>query len=121
MFDIQTEQHGNIFIMRLLGSVLLPDALQFSKQLTALTASSSISQAVLDLSQVTAIDKAGLGVLVSMSTRYRGGGRRLVLLAPAPHVVQILKDAQIEGFFPTFDTEQELRGYFPGITGNPEK
>lgn len=113
MFDLQAEQLGNILIMRLKGSVLLPDAIAFGQQLAALASAHNITQAVLDLSKVTTIDKAGLGVLVSMSTRYRGGGRRLVLLSPAPHVVELLKDAQIEGFFPTYETEEELKGYIP--------
>lgn len=121
MYEIQTEQHGNILIMRLLGSVLLPDAIQFSRQLADLTASPTISQAVLDMSQVTAIDNACLGVLVSMSARNRGGGPRLNLLAPAPHVVQALKDAKIDGFFPTFDYEQGLMGYLPVSAGTLEQ
>lgn len=113
MFDLQTEQHGNMLIMRLHGSVLISDAIAFDRQLATLTASAHITQAVLDLSEVKAIDRAGLGVLVSMSTRYRGRGRRLVLLSPAPHVVQLLQETKIEGFFPTFYNEEELKGTIP--------
>ena len=59
------------------------------------------------------MDNAGLGVLVSISTKLQGRGRRLVLLNPAPHVAQLLKDAEIEGFFPTCESEEELKGYTP--------
>lgn len=99
MYEIQTEQHGGILIMRLLGSVLLPDTIQFSRQLADLTASSSISLAARDMSQVTASDNSCLGVLVSLSARNRGGAPRLNLLALAPHVVQALKNAKIDVFF----------------------
>lgn len=112
MFELKSELHGRILIIRLLGSVLLPDAITFDQQLSQHLATPTITQAILDLSLVKNIDKAALGVLVGISTRYRGGGRRIVLLAPAPHVVQILKDAKIEGFFPTFESEEELKGTF---------
>ncbi len=112
MFELKPELHGKILIIRLLGSVLLPDAIMFDKQLSQHLSTPHLTQAILDLSLVKNIDRAALGVLVGISTRYRGGGRRIVLLAPAPHVIQVLRDAKIEGFFPTFESEEELKGIF---------
>ena len=74
-------------------------------------------QVVLDLSQAGRMDKAGLGVLINLCFQLQGRGRRLVLLNPAPHVAQLLKDAQIDGFFPTCEREEELKGYIPDVTG----
>lgn len=113
MFDLQAESHKKVTILRLTGDILLPDVAQFSLQLEGCLLAPGISQVVLDLSHAGKMDNAGLGVLVSASTKGRGRGRRLVLLTPAPHVAQLLKEAEIEGFFPTFDSEEELKGHIP--------
>ncbi|WP_022655720.1 STAS domain-containing protein [uncultured Desulfovibrio sp.] len=111
MFDLQAESHNNVDILRLTGDVLLADVVEFNRRMEESIAASNVPQAVLDLSQVGRMDNAGLGVLVSISTKLQGRGRRLVLLNPAPHVAQLLKDAEIEGFFPTCESEEELKGY----------
>ena len=113
MFNLQAESHTKVTVLRLTGDVLLPDVAQFSRQLEEHLLAPGIRQVVLDLSLVSRIDKSGLGVLVSASTKGRGHGRRLVLLTPAPHVAQLLKEVEIEGFFPMFDSEEELKGYIP--------
>ena len=115
MFDLQAERHGTAAILRLKGDVLLGDAVEFNRQMQAHMSSPQIMQTVLDLSTAGKMDKSGLGVLVSLSTRYQSRGRRLVLLNPAPHVAQLLKEAEIEGFFPTFDSEEELKGTLPSV------
>ena len=93
MFDLQAELYNKIIILRLTGDILLAD--------------------VVDLSRAGRMDNAGLGVLVSISTKLQGRGRRLILLCPAPPVAQLLKDAEVEGFFPTYESEEELKGYIP--------
>lgn len=113
MFDLQAESHNNVDILRLTGDVLLPDVVEFNRRMEEGMAASNVPQAILDLSQAGRMDNAGLGVLVSISTKLQGRGRRLVLLNPAPHVAQLLKDAEIEGFFPTCESEEELKGYTP--------
>jgi anti-sigma B factor antagonist len=40
-------------------------------------------------------------------------GRRLVLLCLAPHIDKLLKEAEIEGFFATCESEEELKGFIP--------
>ena len=113
MFTLQAESHKNVTVLRYLGDMLLPDVPQFSRQLEAHLLAPGIKQVILDLSHVDKVDSSGLGVLVSASTKSRGHGRRLVLLTPAPHVAELLKKVEIEGFFPTFDSEEELKGFIP--------
>lgn len=113
MFELKAESHTNVTVLRYIGDLRLPDVAEFSKQLESYLLAPKMRQVVLDLSQVGKVDNSGLGVLVSASTKGRGSGRRLVLLAPAPHVAELLRKAEIEGFFPTFDSEEELQGYIP--------
>ena len=113
MFKIEPECHGDILILRLSGDILLADAVEFNTQMEKILASDKISQAVIDLGQVGQVDNACLGVLVSLNTIYQNKGRRLVLLRPAPHVLEVLRQAEIEGFFPTFSSEDSFRGFVP--------
>ena len=113
MFELKAESHTNVTVLRYSGNLLITDVAEFSKQLEDHLLASGIREVVLDLSHVEKVDTSGLGVLVSASTKGRGRGRRLVLLMPAPHVAELLRKAEIEGFFPTFESEEELKGYIP--------
>lgn len=112
MFALQAEQQKNFVILRLTGEVLLPDAPEFQRELEKHSLAARINQTVIDLSLVRKIDTAGLGVLISVSTLLQGRGRRLVLLCPAKHVMELLKKSEIESFFPTFENEDELIANF---------
>lgn len=98
MFELKAESHTNVTVLRFSGNLLLPDVAEFSKLLEEHLLAPNIRQVVLDLSHVEKVDTSGLGVLVSASTKGRGRGRRLVLLMPAPHVAELLRKAEIEGF-----------------------
>lgn len=113
MFSLQAESHNKVTVLRLAGDMVLPDVPDLSRQLDAYILAPGIRQVVLDLSEVNKLDASGLGVLVSASTKGRSQGRRLVLLTPAPHVTDLLRKFEIEGFFPTFYSEEELKGYIP--------
>ncbi|WP_303172824.1 STAS domain-containing protein [uncultured Desulfovibrio sp.] len=113
MFDLQAELYNKIIILRLTGDIFLADVVEFNQQMENHIAAPDIAQVVVDLSRAGRMDNAGLGVLVSISTKLQGRGRRLILLCPAPHVAQLLKDAEVEGFFPTYESEEELKGYVP--------
>lgn len=113
MFDLQAELYNKIIILRLTGDIFLADVVEFNQQMENHIASPDIAQVVVDLSRAGRMDNAGLGVLVSISAKLQGRGRRLILLCPAPHVAQLLKDAEVEGFFPTYESEEELKGYVP--------
>ncbi len=113
MFELKAESHPNVTVLRYAGDMCLPDVAQFTRELEAHLFAPNIRQVILDLSAVGKADMSGLGVLVSVNTKGCGMRRRLVLLNPAPHVAALLRKAEIEGLFPTFDNEDELKGYIP--------
>ncbi|WP_165174662.1 STAS domain-containing protein [Desulfovibrio sp. ZJ369] len=113
MFTLFAESHRDVTIVRLSGDMLLADVAQLNQELDQYLLAPDVSQIVLDLSRIERVDTSGLGVLVSESTKVRNMGRRLILLTPSPQVAQLLKEAEIEGFFPTFESEEELNGYIP--------
>lgn len=113
MYSLDVENTGVTLIVRLHGDVLLPEVASFNAVMRGHSKTPGITQLVLDLSGVGRMDASGLGVLVSLNTSMQRYGRRLVLLCPAPHVVSLLQQAEIEGFFPTLESEEELKDYTP--------
>lgn len=108
MFNLEPLLDGPTLNIVLSGDVLLNDVVLFNNTMREHSKTPGISQLVLNLSRVGNMDASGLGVLVSLQTSMQRYGRRLVLLAPAPHVEQLMKEAEIEGFFPVCETEEDI-------------
>lgn len=111
MFQIEQDLQGQALCLRLKGSVLIPDVVAFNKIMREHSKLPNIKQLILDMSSVERMDQSGLGVLVSLNTSMQRYGRRLVLSHIPPHIEALLEEAEIEGFFPTVEIEEELRGF----------
>lgn len=111
MFTVTAEDGDHYSVLRVSGEVGLADAVEFTRQMQEQLTAHKAPQYLLDLNEVSRMDKAGLGVLVSLSTRLQGSGRRFVLLCPSPRVTALLTHAQIESFFPTCESEAELKRF----------
>ena len=58
---------------------------------------------ILDLTQVTYINSAGLRILAAMLTQNQGNGGDLVLAAPSQKIRRVLKIIGFDNFFRVFD------------------
>jgi anti-sigma B factor antagonist len=112
MFAIEAQDRRKYTVLRLTGSVLVDNVLEFNRQLESYLLAPKVREVALDLSRIDRMDNAGIGALVSSSTKGRARGCRLVLLAPAPHVTKLMKDIGIEEFFPMYENEDEMRGHY---------
>lgn len=113
MYQLTPSQHESTLSLVLAGDVLLDDVVAFNNEMREFSKTPGITQLVLHLDKVSRMDAAGLGVLVSLNTSMQRYGRRLVLLALAPHIQKLLEEAEIEGFFATCESEEELKGFIP--------
>lgn len=113
MYQLDKNQQGTTLSLYLTGDVLMDDVVAFNDEMREYSKTPNITQLVLHLDQVSQMNAAGLGVLVSLNTSMQRYGRRLVLLALAPHIQKLLEDAEIEGFFATCESEEELKGFIP--------
>lgn len=111
MFSLEHEKDGKSLNVLLKGKVILGDVVAFNDTMRSLGKTEGISQLVLNLSQVEEMDFAGLGALVSLNTSMQRYGRRLLLLAPAPAIEELMKKAEIEGFFPVCETAEEVKEF----------
>lgn len=102
MLTITETAVGDVTVLRLAGRLVIEDGeTPLGPAIDALLAQDRV-KLVLDLRQVTYIDSAGLGLLVSryVRARRRGGGLRLVhLTARSTHLMAITNLAPVFGVF----------------------
>jgi anti-anti-sigma factor len=82
--------------LRLTGSLDLPGVQNVELRLTAMTAGRR-RDAVVDVSRVDAISSLGIGMLLSIASAMSGRGCRLVLVAPQPIVLEVLRRTRVDG------------------------
>ena len=58
---------------------------------------------LLDLSKINYIDSTGIGELVGYLGRFGDRDRKLILVSPSERIRKLLKLAQLDGLFPTYD------------------
>lgn len=115
MFSLDIEQHKKTTVVRYNGTLLLQDAITLRAELEKLLMAQGIAQVAIDLSGVEEVDSSGLGALVCVDTLGLSHGRRLILLSPSESVKKLLREVEIEGFFPAFTSEHELEGRIPDV------
>ena len=102
MLTITEATMGDVTVLRLTGRLVIEDGdAPLGPAIDALLAQDRV-KLVLDLREVTYIDSAGLGLLVSryVRVRRRGGGLRLVqLTARSTHLMAITNLAPVFGVF----------------------
>jgi len=107
---------GDVTVLRLTGRLELEDGdLVFRDHVNGLIAEGRV-KIVLDLNDVTRIDSAGIGMLVSkyLSTQNRGGTIKLLhLTRRSDHLMDITRLATV---FEIFDQEEDaVRSFEPTI------
>jgi anti-sigma B factor antagonist len=74
------------------------------------------TQLVIDLSEVTLLDSSGLGSLVSLLNRARGGQGRLGLVCPHRHLRRVFEITGLRRAFVFGDDLEDVRA---GLAGDP--
>jgi anti-sigma B factor antagonist len=85
-------------VLRLAGQLTLESLFPFQQAVRAQKASTLI----LDLTDVTFVDSAGVGALVGACVSYQRDGRKLALVGVSERVQGALSILSLGKFFPTF-------------------
>ena len=88
MLNIRVERHNETTVVHCTGRIDMGEALTRLRETLISEMGSRVI--LLDLSRVTAIDAAGLGLLSFLHTRAAGRGCALKLVAPSPQVSNLL-------------------------------
>jgi anti-sigma B factor antagonist len=103
-FAIHTGTEGGITVSRLVGELDAFNASEFRAAMEPVTSSASL---VIDLSGVSFVDSAGLGVLIGAVRRVHELGGAVVLASPRPSLARILRDTGVSRLAPLTTTVEE--------------
>lgn len=117
MTTSSTVQNGILFV-RLNGDLIgSPDTQQLLETVNQHLGDSTPSCAV-DLSGVRYINSSGIGVLVSLLTKFRSRGGEMVLINPADHPKKMLALTKLNNIFAVADDDQAAREKLLAATSN---
>jgi len=98
--DDQAGAHPGQRVLRLDGALVLTTMFEFQRIVRADDSRSLI----IDFSQVSYVDSAGIGALVGAYVTRQHGGRRLALVGVSDRVRNALQVTRVEQFFQFFDS-----------------
>jgi anti-anti-sigma factor len=88
MLNLIIQKLGDVTVFRCVGRITSDDADRLGK---AFLGQPDMRIAVLDLAEITAVDAAGLGVIVSLRQWAKATGRRLKLMNLRPRVAELFE------------------------------
>lgn len=95
----QTELKDDLLFVRLQGDLVAgADTQQMIEEIDGLRDGKALLCAV-DLSNVRFMDSSGMGVLVSLLTKFRNRGGELVLIKPSDHIRKLLIVTKLNAIF----------------------
>lgn len=94
-----TDVQDNILFVRLQGDLIgSPEAQELSDLVNRHIAESVVLAAV-DLSELRFINSSGIGLLVSLLTKFRNKGGELILINPSEHIRKLLLITKLNAIF----------------------
>jgi anti-anti-sigma factor len=96
MLSFTTQNLGDVTVFRCAGRITADSGNQLQNEVVNRT---DAREVVLDLAEVSAVDAAGLGVLVSLRTWAETTGRRLKLMNLLPRVEKVLELTHLRSAF----------------------
>ncbi|MEM7552425.1 MAG: STAS domain-containing protein [Bacteroidota bacterium] len=75
------------------------------------TINDGIVYGCVDISEVRYINSSGIGVLITMLTKFRNKGGELVLLKPSDHVQKLLLITKLNNIFKIAEKEEEIEAF----------
>jgi anti-anti-sigma factor len=102
---VQKTQSNDITVIRFDGAAQLTGTSSELTELSRVMQGNSETKVLIDLSRVSRIDSAGLGMLMNYYTHAVRNAGDLKLLHPNPQVQQVLSITRIDSVVATFDDE----------------
>lgn len=102
---IEHTLEDNILIIRLEGDMIGGPETQKLMDLANNTIDDSMLLSAIDLSNVRFINSSGIGVLVSLLTKFRNRGGELVLINPSEHIRKLLIITKLNAIFTIAEDE----------------
>ncbi len=109
---LDLKERGGISLLQLNGRLVDGAGDSELREAVEVLVGSGRGRIILDLSEVNAIDSAGLGELVASERRVRAAGGALKVLHPRERVLRVLDLAKVLPLFEIFETEEQAVSSF---------
>ncbi|MEG1610392.1 MAG: STAS domain-containing protein [Bilophila sp.] len=106
-------EFGFFHLVRPTADMTVETAVEDRRELEALFNKKGIFDLVLDLSKIKRVDSAGMGSIMAASATGRGRGHRMLLYAPTPQILELMRILELAGFFPLITSEADLLSRLP--------
>ncbi|MFW6132721.1 MAG: STAS domain-containing protein [Planctomycetota bacterium] len=103
---LEVERHGDGALVRVRGSVGLPEAAELRNRLCELS-SQQCHPVVLDVEGMYFIASAGLGALVEAHLKMRHHHGQIRLLKPRPSIRRLFETTRLTKLFPMYEDASE--------------
>jgi anti-sigma B factor antagonist len=99
----KSERSGGVYVTKLRGRLMLETVNGFISELRAETA----QRLVLDMSEISFLDSAGMGALVQVMVHRRNQQKPFALAALTPQAIAVMQVSGLVKLMPTFSTVDE--------------
>ena len=109
---INSTTESSLLLVHLAGDLIgSPDLQSFLQSVNA-HLGEDITNCAVDLSEVRYINSTGIGILVSLLTKFRSRGGELVLINPADHPRKMLAVTKLNNIFTVVPSAEAARQIF---------
>ena len=113
MTQTKTFRLGSALVIQYPNDLTHAYCQSFKEYLQALLVMQDYEHLVIDLSPIGSLDESGLHLLVHLNSRIRGHGKKLHLMSPPRHFLELLQEKQLLRFFNLFRNEDDMLSSLP--------
>jgi anti-sigma B factor antagonist len=105
--NFTSEQRNNRLILRLSGDLIIEAEGKPILQAAEAALDQQIRSCIVDISQLRYINSSGMGILITLLTKFRNRGGEVYLLNPSESVQRLLIITKLQSIFTVIRNEDE--------------
>jgi anti-sigma B factor antagonist len=106
--NVQQEIRSNTLILRIAGDLIGEDKDTRLVELVNEAVSHQVLTCVIDISELRYINSSGIGVLITLLTKFRNKGGEVYLMNPSESVKKLLAITKLNAIFQVVRSEKEV-------------
>jgi len=107
--NFRQEIKTNILILRIEGDLIGEDSGTQLIEAVNEAVSHKVMTCIVDISELRYINSSGIGVLITILTKFRNKGGEVYLMKPSESVKKLLAITKLSAIFQVVDSEEEAR------------
>ncbi|HOX83966.1 MAG TPA: STAS domain-containing protein [Chryseolinea sp.] len=107
--DFQHEIKGNTLVLKLSGDLIGEDTGSSVLETAANAIQNKVLKCIIDISELRYINSSGIGVLITILTKFRNKGGEVYLMKPSESVQKLLVITKLNAIFHIIQSEDEIK------------